>query len=229
MSMRGAGDMGKGLIHLALIAIVLAGCQTKEKKTSLGRLPLVVGGISMENLVTEKKGTAVLEIKFDEIVLSNGLVTVTGVFSPLPGRTLTLYPYFFTGTLAYTILYSPEIEKPFRLVADDEFITVIDPLPADLVFKSSKLSVGGDYPVRFSHSYKGFPSDADVMEDKSRMNIISRFKRTNDVSYFMKGIVGVRFADQNYQCSSDDWSWVNIKGEGNCTMRVHQDESKYPY
>ena len=224
MHMNGVVDMGKRLIHLALIAIVLAGCQTKGKNPSTDGLPPVVGGILINNLVIEKEGAPVLEVKFDEIVLSTGQVTVTGEFSGFPGRRLTLYPYLFKGALACTILSSPEIEKPFRLVADVEFITVQDPPPADWVFKSSVLFAGGDGSVGFSYSYKGFPSDAEVKEDKSRMNIISRFEGTNDVSYFMRRIVAVRFSDQDYQYPNDEWSWVNIKGEGHCIMRVYKDK-----
>ena len=224
MHMQGAGDMGKRLIHFALIAVVLAGCQTKERAASSDGMPPVVGGMPIESLVCEKKGAPSLEVIFDEIVLSNGQVSVTGVFFGFPGRRLTLYPYFFKGALACTILSCPEIEKPFRLVADDEFITVQDDPPTDWVFKSSVLFAGGDSSVRFSYSYKGFPSDAEVWEDKSKMNIISRFEEINAVRYFMKWIVAVRFSDQDYQYSNDEWSWVNIKGGGHCIMRVYKDK-----
>ena len=78
MHMKGVADMGKRLIHLALIAIVLAGCQTKGKNPSTDGLPPVVGGVLINNLVIEKEGAPVLEVKLDEIVLSNGQVTVTG-------------------------------------------------------------------------------------------------------------------------------------------------------
>ena len=178
MHMKGPGDMGKRLINLALIALVLAGCQTKGKKPSTDGLPPVVGGILINNLVIEKEGAPVLEVKFDEIVLSNGQVTVTGEFSGFPGRRLTLYPHLFNGALAYTILSSPEIEKPFRLVADDEFITVQDPPPADWVFKSSALFAGGDGPVGFSYSYKGFPSDAEVKEETDPKYTWTEFEET---------------------------------------------------
>ncbi len=223
MHMNGVVDMGKRLIHLALIAIVLAGCQTKGKNPSTDGLPPVVGGILINNLVIEKEGAPVLEVKFDEIVLSNGQVTVTGEFSGFPGRRLTLHPPYFSGTLACAILSSPKIEKPFRLVSDDEFVVATAP-QMDQVFKSSTLFAGGCRPVSFSHSYKGFPSDSEVREDKAKMDITSKFEGMYDVSYFMRNVVFARFADQNYEYPNDEWSWVNIKGEGHCIMRVYKDK-----
>lgn len=223
MHMKGAGDMSKGYIYLALIAIVLSGCQTKGMKAPPDGLPPVVGGILINNLVIEKEGAPVLEVKFDEIVLSNGQVTVTGEFSGFPGRRLTLHPHYFSGTLACAILFSPEMGKPFRLVADKEFV-VETCLPMDQVFKSSTLFAGGCQTVSFSHSYQGFPSDSEVREYKAKMNIISKFEGMYDVSYFMRNVVFARFADQNYEYPNDEWSWVNIKGEGHCIMRVYKDK-----
>ena len=147
-----SGVMVKWFNRMTLI-IVLAGCQTKERKTATDGLPAVVGGIPIEYLVGEKEGVPALDVKLHEIVISNGQVTVTGEFSGFPGKRLTLDPFFFTGALAYTILFSPENRKTFRLVADVEFITCRDPLPADRIFESSSLYAGGDRPVRFSHSY----------------------------------------------------------------------------
>jgi len=220
---KGTGVMSKGYIYLALVAMVLAGCQTKEKKTLTDGLPPVVGGTPIECLVGEKEGAPVLGVKFDEIVLSNGQVTITGTFSGFPDRRLTLDPTVFWGDLACTILSAPEIERPFRLVGDDEFILKDYP-STDWVFKSSSLFAGGDRLVRFSYSYKGFPSDAEVRGDKDKMNIISKFGEKYEVDYYMQRFIDVRFADQSYEYPNEAWSWVNIKGEGRCIMRVYKDE-----
>lgn len=223
MHMKGICDMGKRIIHLALVAMVLAGCQSRGKEPSNDGLPSVVGGIPIKYLVGEKKGIPVLEVRFDEIILSNGQVTVTGTFLGFPNQRLTLDPFGLSGALACTILSSTEIERPFRLVSDAEFVVMGVPR-LDWNFKSSTLFAGGDRPVRFSHSYKGFPSDAEVMEDKPKMNIISRFRESNDVSYFMRRITDVRFADRSYEYPNEELSWVNIKGEGKCTMRVYKND-----
>ena len=222
--------MDKLLICFALTAIAMVGCQTKAKMSSFDRLPsydglpLIVGGASIECLVFEKKGAPVLEINIDEIVLSNGCVKVAGRFSGFPERRLTLHTSFFNGTLASVILSSPKIEKPFRLVADDEFV-VATPAPVNWVFESSTLFAGGKgQPVGFSHSYKGFPSDAQIWEDKAKMNIIHRFDEMCNVSYFLRTVVVGRFSDQSYEYPNDEWSWINIKGEGNCMLRVYKDD-----
>ena len=135
---------------------------------------------------------------------------------------MTLDPVVFCGVLASTLLSLPEIEGPFRLVADNEF-SVIDYLSTDSIFASSKLFAGGEPQVGFSYSYKGFPSDAIDWSNKAEMNIVSRLNECNVVSYLVKRIIDVRFFDQNYQYPNEEWTWLNIRGEGKCMMKVFRD------
>jgi len=208
---------------LVMPLVVLSGCQSESGvRLSNVNLPRTVGGVNADRLVYEIKDAPVLEIKFDEIVLSNGQVTVTGFFTGLPKQRLTVDPLTFSTVLSGTILLSGGGDRPFRLVGDCEFL-LVNPSSLDKRFEESGLHAGGDQPVRFSHSYDGFPSDADAWSDKTKMNIISRFADSHTVTYCLRSIVFVRYADQSYGYPNEDESVVNIRGEGVCEMKVVKD------
>lgn len=182
----------------------------------------VVGGLPIECLIGEKKGAPVLGVQLDEIVLSSNRVTVAGTFTGSPTRKLTIDPVMFMGTLASMILSSAEVERPFRLVANDEYL-LVDYVEMDKSFGRSSLFAGGGWPTKFSYSYEGFPSDDTVRRSKSHMekkNIVSRFRKESRVRYFVKTLVGVRFWDQEYGYPHEDMTMVNLSGEGCCIMKA---------
>lgn len=212
------------ILALILNFIAQIGCRVKADASQCladVNLPDVVGGRSIESLVAEKMDAPFLRIELNEVVLSNNYVVVTGTFTEFPGSRMTIDHIMFKYALASVVFSSAETGDVFRLVADDEFNMECGAC-SDQVFASSKLFAGGGRPVDFSYSYRGFPSDAKTIsyKFKSQMNIIHRLRSANHLKYFMKRPIGVRFAEREYGFPNEDWSWINIKGVGSCSLKI---------
>ena len=210
---------GRFILILFLLVISLTGCRAKGTNIHAVDPLRTVAGVPMKCLVCQKKGLPELSVRFDEIILSNGQVTVIGSFSGFPERKMTINHSFFGVALSCAIFYSQGSDKPFRLVGDNEFVMPTC-LPSNMIYAESKLFAGGEPSVRFSHSYKGFPSDTETRSDKSKMNMISRIQGTMNVRYLIKSLIMVRFDDTDYEYPNKDYSLINIKGEGSCLLRV---------
>ena len=52
------------------------------------------------------------------------------------------------------------------------------------------------------------------------MNLLNRLPNETTVKYFIKSITAVRFNDCDYGYPYEDFSWINIKGTGECKLRV---------
>lgn len=188
----------------------------------------VVGGREIRDLrggghsTWTKKNVPKIEITFDEIVLSNGMVTISGTLAGLPGREFAIHPNMFRSALSTTILSSEDVDGLFRLVGDNEFFLVeLSTGYTDNVFSASKLTFGVGRSARFSYSYKGFPSNAKVIGDRSRMNIMPSLPCASHVRYSTEWEVGVRYTNCRYGFPfGDDYSYVNIVGSGRCLMSV---------
>ena len=188
----------------------------------------VVGGREVRDLrgirrsTWTKKNVPEIEIVLDEIVLSNGMVTISGTLAGLPGREFVIHPVMFRSALSTTILSSEDVDGLFRLVGDNEFCCVeLSAGYTDNVFSASKLTFGVERSAKFSYSYKGFPSNAKVMSDRSRMNIMPILPCASHVRYSTEWEVGVRYTNCRYGFPfGDDYSYVNIVGSGRCLMSV---------
>lgn len=204
---------------------VLAGCRTESPDCLSSAVhPDAVGGVPIGCLVREKDGVDTLRIKLDEIILSNGTVNVVCCLKGLPDRELTINERSILTTLACAILVDDDIGY-FRLVSNMEF-AMVNPLPMDRAFAISKLHVGeGD--VKISYSYAGFPSNAGMDTAIEEMNIQSKFHDTNHIRYYIRNIVDVRFSDKDYSYPNEEYSSVNIGGEGSCIMRVEGNASVF--
>ena len=180
-----------------------------------------VGGVPIEYLVLERVGCETMEIVLNEIVLSNGVVTVSGSYTGPSDCMFKIDPAMFRVALSAIILRMNNVARPFRLVGDDEF-SMINPLPKDCIFESSKMFGGGNAPIKFTYSYEGFPSDSEIMSwnDKNKMNIISTFDGEYSVKYILRFFLTVRFFGQNYQYPNEEYSWINVRGSGDCVMKV---------
>jgi len=213
---------GVGVSMMVLCGVAKDDLGVLPEAPPITNLQCIVGGLPIGCLVGEKKGAPALGVQLDEIVLSSNRVTVAGTFTGSPTRKLTIDPVRFMGALASMILSSAEVERPFRLVANDEYC-LVDYVAMDKRFGMSSLFAGGGWPTKFCYSYEGFPSDDTVRRSKSHLekkNIISKFRKESKVRYFMKTLVLVRFRDQNYGSPHEDWMEVNISGEGCCIMKV---------
>ena len=208
------------VILFLLFLVFNVGCKTDEFKTWVEDAHVQkVGGVSLENLFFDKAECDSIEISLDEILLSNNLVTVSGTMSVASREKCKIDPLTFESALACAIFSSKEIHKPFRLVSEGEF-RVITSLPIDQIFESSPLHCCSGIPLKFSYSYRGFPSDSEVRSDMTEMNIIDRFNMENTVRYCMKRIVAVRIVNKDYGYPYEDYTWMNIKGAGTCVIKV---------
>lgn len=208
------------IIVLLLGMAICVGCRT-DANESIGdcRLPEMLGGIEKEFLIYQKEGCSTMEIEFDEIILSNDEAVFTGRFVGPPDRRFKIDPNGFVRSLACTVLSNELIDGPFRIVAESEF-HVTSPLPEDMVYGATRLFGGGVNPIKFTCSYKGFPSNSVKKSSKSQMNLLNRLPNETTVKYLIKSITAVRFNDCDYGYPYEDFSWINIKGTGECKLRV---------
>lgn len=185
-------------------------------------LPETVGGVPRKYLEMERKDAPVWNIKIDEIVLSGDRVSITGSFvvrNIPPMRQVTLLPGGLRRSLSLAVLTSAEVENPFRLVANDEFI-VATSLPVDQQFVRSNLLLGWNCSNRFAFSFDGFPSDSKVRSNQTQMTIISRIPKKTKVRYYLRSFLEARFSDLDYGYPNREWTDVNLQGEGVCIMRI---------
>lgn len=195
---------------------------TLQEPPKIAVLPETVGGVPRKYLEMERKDAPVLNIKIDEIVLSGDRVSITGSFVATnipPMRQVTLLPGGLRRSLSLAVLTSAEVENPFRLVANDEFI-VATLLPVDQQFVRSDLLLGWNCSDRFTFSFDGFPSASKVKSNQTRMTIISRIPEKTKVRYYLRSFIEARFSDLNYEYPNKEWTDVNIQGEGVCIMKI---------
>lgn len=179
-----------------------------------------VGGLSTNFLFVAKKDAPVLKVDFEEIIVTNGIVTFSGIFTRIPGRSLIIDPMMLQSALACTLL-SPEGGAPrFRLVADDEF-SVVELMPWEERFKRSNLAVWRNANASFRYSYAGFASKAKFYGNKPEMDDTVKFRDVKRVKYQVNRFLCVRFMDQDYYPQgTNDFSYVNMEGEGSCKIRI---------
>ena len=185
-------------------------------------LPDAVGGVPRKYLEIERKGTPILNIKIDEIVLSGDRVSITGSFvvtNISPMRQVTLLPGGLRRSLSLTVLATSEVENPFRLVANDEFV-VATSLPVGRQFVRSNLLLGWNCSNRFAFSFDGFPSDSKERSNRTQMTIIYRIPNKTKVRCHLRSFIEARFSDLDYEYPNKEWTDVNIQGDGVCMMRV---------
>ncbi len=200
------------IFAMVLNLIFLMGCFS-----TADHLPRVVGGVPIECLILEKEDAEALAIRFDEIIVSNGIVTVVGSLVGLPDRELTIKPSSFLSALASVVLEGKDLGY-FRLVSESEF-KISSPLPSDRAFATSDLHVSGG-SVHFSYSYTGFPSNAILDDETVKRKAKIRFQSQAIVSYYVRNIIEVRFSDEDYSYPKADCSIMNIRGAGKCLMRI---------
>lgn len=205
---------------------IFAGCFTAADETiGDNDVPEMLGGIEKECLIYQKEGCSTMEIVFDEIILSNDGAVFTGRFVGPPDRRFKIDPNGFVRSLACTVLSNELIDGPFRIVAESEF-HVTSPLPEDMVYGATRLFGGGVNPIKFTCSYKGFPSNSVKKSNKYQMNLLNRLPNETTVKYLIKSITEVRFNDCDYGYPYEDFSWINIKGTGECKLRVFSGASE---
>lgn len=64
------------------------------------------------------------------------------------------------------------------------------------------------------------PSNSVKKSNKSQMNLLNRLPNETTIKYLIKSITAVRFNDCDYGYPYEDFSWINIKGTGECKLRV---------
>lgn len=211
------------IIALLLGMAIFVGCRT-DANESIGdcRLPEILGGIEKECLIYQKEGCHTMELVLDEIILSNGYAVFSGEFVGPPDRCFKIDPNGFVRSLACTVLSNELIDGPFRIVAESEF-HVTSPLPEDMVYGATRLFGGGVNPIKFTYAYKGFPSNSAKKNTKLPMSFLHWTSNETTVKYLIKSITEVRFNDCDYGYPYEDFSWINIKGVGECKLRVVRD------